>query len=198
VNPPLKYLDSSIIVSYQLGPTDRFYSQAKRIIEVETKQRRLTGLVSMLTLMEVIDVIRRRVTERTGRATLDALDDPSKNSCVKAESDRKIKGLIQVLTQMEEQGLVLFGDFTPLDLKNIMNDVYSYSKTYFGMVKKYFMCQVCKATFEHYSYKGLGWIDLMHAFLALGFFADGLITADRSFAHLSADSKFSSLVITVI
>ncbi|MGA2308137.1 MAG: hypothetical protein ABSG57_01145 [Candidatus Bathyarchaeia archaeon] len=195
---PVKYLDSSIILSYQLGPTDRFYNDARRIIEDDIMKKKIIGLVSMLTLMEVIDVIRRRVTERTDKSKLDLLDTISQNLYLKGESDTKIKDLLQVLTQMEDQGLILFSDFTPVDLKQMMKDVYDYSKDYFGIAKKYYRCQICNGSFEHYTYKGLGWIDLVHAFLALGFFADGLITADKSFAHLSSDPKFGSIEITVI
>jgi predicted nucleic acid-binding protein len=198
VSLPIKYLDSSVLVAYQLGPTDRYYKDAKRIIEDEITNKRLTGLISMLTLMEVIDVLRRRVTERTNKATLDPLDDASKNQYLKGESETKIKNLIQVLTQMEKQGLILFGDFTPVDLRQIMKDTYDCTRGYFGAAKKYYKCQICRSSFEHYSYRGLGWIDMLHAFLALGFFADGLITADESFADLSTDPRFSSFDITII
>jgi hypothetical protein len=100
---------------------------------------------------------------------------------------------------MEEQNLIIFADLTPLDLKKIMRDVYDYSKSYFGIAQKYTSrCRSCNASFERYSYKGLGWIDLMHAFLAIGFYVDGFITADKSFASLSNDPKFSNLQITIV
>jgi len=195
---PIEYIDSSILVSYQLGPTDRFYQTAKEIMEKDILGKQIIGLISMLTLLEVIDVIRHRITERTNKVTLDLMDEPSKNLYVRTETEKKIKEMIDILTLMESQGFIVFADFTPLDLKQIMSDVYDYSRNYFGMVRKYFNCQICHNPLEHYSYKGLGWIDLLHAFLAVGLFADGLITADKGFGHLSTDQKFSGLKITVI
>jgi hypothetical protein len=195
---PIKYLDSSIIVSYALGPTDRFYTHAKQIIENDILKKQTIGLVSMLTLLECIDVIRYRIAERTSKAFLDSMDENARTPYIKTECDRKIKNLINVLTQMENQGHVMFADFTPLDLKQIMTDVYDYSKAYFVMITKYLRCKICRNLFEHYTYKGLGWIDLLHAFLALELFADGVITADKSFGDILSDPRFARLQITII
>lgn len=195
---PIEYFDSSIIVSYALGPADRFYVKAKQIIEEDVMKKQIVGLVSMLTLLETIDVIRYRVAEKTDRATLDSMDGSMRNSYIRTESDNKIKALITVLTQMENQGYIIFSDFTPLDLKQIMNNVYDYSKAYFGMIKKYFRCRICRNPFERYSYKGLGWIDVMHAFIALELCADGFLTADKSFGHFLSEPKFAGLQITII
>jgi len=114
---PIEYLDSSIVVSYVLGPTDRHYADAKQIIEQDIMKKQIIGLVSMLALLEIIDVIRHRVTERTNKATLDPMDKKTRKSYIKTESDKKISDLVNVLTQMENQGYVIFADFTPLDLK---------------------------------------------------------------------------------
>jgi len=79
-----------------------------------------------------------------------------------------------------------------------MGDVYDYSKKHFGMIKKYFRCRICRNFFEHYSYRGLGWIDIMHAHLALELCADGVTTADKGFKDFRSDPKFSGLSITII
>jgi predicted nucleic acid-binding protein len=198
LTPPIRYLDSSIVVSYALGPTDYHYANAKQIIEKDIMKKRTIGLVSTLVLLEIIDVIRHRVTERTNKATMNHMDENTRKSYIKTESDKKITDLVNVLTQMENQGYVIFADFTPLDLKQIMDNVYVYSKKYFGLIRKYFRCRFCRSFFEHYSYRGLGWIDVMHAFLALELCADGFTTADKSFKDLQTDPQFSELPIAII
>lgn len=196
--PPIKYLDSSVIISYQRGPSDHAYPSAKRIIEEEIGGKKAVGLVSLLTLMEIIDVIRKRITERTNKLTLENMTEQTRNFFIKSESDKQIKILINALTSMERQKLIAFADFTPLDLKKIMDNVYDYSRNYFGEIRKFSTCSICRRQHESFSYKGLGWIDIMHSFLAIGLCADELITADKSFSFLRTDSKFSSLKIVII
>ncbi len=195
---PILYLDSSVIISYQRGPSDHAYVSAKRIFEEEIGGKKAIGLVSLLALMEIVDVIRKRVTERTNKQTLNSMDDQTRAFYIKSESDKQIKILINALTSMEKQGFINFADFTPLDLKKIMDNVYNYSKNYFGEVRKFNQCSFCRRPYENFGYKGLGWIDLMHSFLAVGLCADKIITADKSFSNLRLDTKFSSLKIVII
>jgi hypothetical protein len=195
---PLCYLDSSVILSYQIGPADHAYADAKNVFEVDIGGGATIGVVSLLTLMEIIDVIRKRVTERSNKLLLDAMVETRRNEFIKSETEARIKTLINNLTAMEKRGLLIFADFTPLDLKQVMDDVFTFSKGYFGMVKKYYHCGICRTPHESYSYKGLGWIDLMHAFLAIGLCVDSLVTADKSFSALSTDNRFSSINIEII
>lgn len=195
---PIEYLDSSIIVAYILGPNDPFYKSAKNILENDIINGTTVGLISMLSLLEIIDVIRKRVTERTNRKLLDSMNEANKKSYIKAESESKISELIDTLTIMEEKGYIIFADFTAIDLKQIVNRIYSYSKAYFGNISKSYFCRICRTPFESYSYRGLGWIDLMHAYLALNLCADGFMTADKSFKDLTIDSDFSNLKFTIL
>lgn len=187
-----------MIISYQRGPSDPAYPAAKQIFEAEIGGKKAVGLISMLSLMEIIDVMRKRITERTNKVTLDGMDESTRNYFVKGETDKQIKILIASLTSMEKQKLIAFADFTAIDLKKVMDDVYSYSKNYFGQVRKFYQCSICRKPYESFSYKGLGWIDIMHSYLALGLCADELVTGDKSFSILRTDAKFSSLKIVII
>lgn len=194
----LCYLDSSVILSYQIGPADHAYADAKNVFEVDIGGGATIGVISLLTLMELGDVIRKRVTQRSNKLLLDAMIESRRNEFIKSETKTRIKALINSLTVMEKRGLVIFADFSPLDLKQIMEDVFEFSKDYFGVVRKYYNCGVCRSPHESYTYKGLGWIDLMHAFLAVELCVDSLITADKSFSTLTSDSKFNGLNIEII
>ena len=198
MTPTYAYFDSSIIISYLLGSKDRFYNQVKYIFEKKIKNKEMIGLISKLTLLETIDVIKRRIVERTDKSILDEFTDEERKSYLKSIIDEKIKDFIDILTRMEHKKYIVLADFTMVDLKQIINEAYNYSLKYFGDIKRYSRCMICRNNYEHYSYKGLGWIDFTHILLAINLAADEFITADKSFKDLKNDPEFRDIEIKII
>lgn len=188
------YLDAGVWIAYGLGKDDKFYKPSKNLIENRLGKNKLVGIVSLLSILESIDAIRRRVIERTSVEDLDSMpDDDFRSNHLQEVSDDKIRKLAVYLTEKERKMEIIFADFSRVDLNAVMNNVHAFIKDYFGVVRKYLKCGRCWQDYPNYAYKGLGYIDLAHVHLACSFRCNSFITTDQYFRHIEDDNRFSTL-----
>ena len=194
----LAYLDAGIWIAYGLGKDDIFYASSKELIENRLGKNKLFGIVSILTVLESIDAIRRRITERTDIKFLDnAYTDVLRRELIRASTEPKIKELATFLVTMERDSKLVFADFKRVDMNNIINETYDFEKGYFGIIRSYSRCGKCKGDYRNYSYKGLGFIDAMHLNLAKEYRCNSFITTDQYYAHVAGDENYSTLTFEI-
>lgn len=189
----IAYLDAGIWIAYGLGRNDPFYNSAKELLEERLGRDRFVCIVSLLSILESIDTIRRRITERLEYRFLDSLH---KNACrdyIKRNTDEKIRDLVIFLTNNEREMKMIFADFERVDLNKIANETYDFEKEYFGIIRKYDTCSRCGQEFPNFSYRGLGFIDVLHLKLAINYHCNRFITTDQYYNHVIDDPEYSSL-----
>lgn len=189
------YLDSGVWIAYGLGKEDYFYESSKDLLENRLGRNNLIGIISILSILESIDAIRRRITEKTDVEYLNSVGDnvELRNEIIKSITEPKIRQLATYLTSMEREMKLIFADFQRVDINEIINNTYGFEKKYFGIIRRYNRCSRCRRRYLNYLYKGLGFIDVTHLNLAISLLCNRFITTDQYFNHVIDYSEYSSL-----
>jgi len=185
----LIYLDSTIWASYILG--DRHKDKAeflfKKIFQDNNKI-----LISTLNLLEVIEIIRRRVIESMPFAGVTPEVQQSIKDCVKEKTEFFMQKVIELVRQDKlylSNPTKSIDDCLTLTLKLLTDN--------FGTVDTTSHCFICnKKTPERYRYVGVGHYDIQHIIYAKECCADEFITFDKGFLQLK-NFDSSELKITI-
>ena len=194
----LAYIESGIWIAKGIGEKDKFYLNSNIFINDNIETGKLKGIVSLISLMEAIDVIRARITSKTDRTILNGMNEKRRVEYLKGHTDEKIRILLRYLRTKEAENKILFADFTIVDLNKIYVNSFNYLRHYFGNIPFYYKCGKCWKDFPHYEYKGIGNIDVLHALLAKEYFCNLFITTDRDFRDLQGSPYFPDLQFEVI
>lgn len=189
------YLDAGVWMAYGLGKEDYFYESSKDLFENRLGRNGLIGIVSILSVLESIDAIRRRITENTDVEFLNKVGEnvELRNEIIKSITEPKIRELASYLTSMDRDTKLIFTDFRRVDVDEIIDNTYDFEKKYFGIIRRYNRCRRCGRQYRNYSYRGLGFIDVMHLNLAISLHCNRFITTDQYFNHVREDPEYSSL-----
>ena len=195
------YYDSNVWISYIMGSSDHFYSVCEPLIE-DVKQGRCIAVVSNLTIMESINVIRKRKTEKQH------IRDNPDPSAVEASAEERVKKCIRLVKRLAKQKKIIFIESTEyvveqdivLGKLQTLTD-YVNSEQYCNICKESYQsrdnaCPTCGAPVESkkkYKYRGLGHSDLEHAYLGLYGRASVFYTTDKGFKNLSTDPDFAPI-----
>ena len=151
-------------------------------------------LVSTLNLLEVVEVIRKRVAEDT---KFIGLSDVHKK--IVANKISTISRLfIQKIFDLAQQGRLLIVD-PSIDLHDYFTSTLQLLIANFGVVDKADYCFVCnRQTRSRYRYIGVGPHDIQHMLNAKNCSANEFITFDKGFLRLKTlfDDK-ENLTITI-
>lgn len=194
----LAYIESGIWIARGIGSDDIFYEPSKAFIEDNIESGSIIGIVSIFSLMEAINVIRSRITSNEDRAILDGKSDASRKEHLKNLTDVKIGTLLKYLRTKASEGKILFADFSVVDLKKIFDNSFHLARGYFGNIRFYYSCGKCWQNHPHYQYKGLGSLDMLHAFLAKEYLCDLFITTDNDFRDLQGSAIFPDMHFQVL
>jgi predicted nucleic acid-binding protein len=187
----LIYLDSAVWVSYMLA--DRHKDKAdvlfKRALQDGNKI-----IVSTLNLLEVVEVIRKRIAEDTKFIGLADMYTQIVANKITAAS----RLFIQKILDLAQQGHLLIID--PLtDLHDYFTSTLQLLIVNFGVIAKSDYCFICdRQTRPRYRYIGVGPHDLQHIINAKECSANEFVTFDKGFLRLKtlfADND--GLTITV-
>lgn len=190
-------MDAGVWVAYGLKDADRHYPQAKAVIR-EVVTRKIKGVVSLLSLLETMDVIRKRIVERTPRSILDSKGDLERRRFISQKSQEKYQFLIDRITEAVRSDQMLIVDFKGIDIGNVFTNCNDFLSSHFGDINLFKRCLTCGRDYEHYAYKGLGPIDTMHILLAREIGCNYFYTTDQSFKHLFGKPEFNSIRIEII
>ena len=102
---PLTYVDASILAAWALD-TDRQHARAERIIQ-EIESGQIDAITSSLAVMEVIDAIRKRVTEESAYIGSPASTDMSP---IRLEIERVITEFLDGMSALASQDKMIWTD----------------------------------------------------------------------------------------
>lgn len=198
------YYDTNVWVSYMLGNNDHFYHLCKPLIE-NIEQKRCIAIVSYPVIMESIHVIRRRVAERQPvRSDANSLESESL-------AEKRSDDFIKLVKRLAEQKKIVITRPT----KNVTAynaAVLKKLRTLSGYVKLERQCKNCQRPYlarsssspcplcgrtgtaaRKYKYRGLGHVDVEHAYLAVYSRASTFYSTDKAFASLAYDPDFNTI-----
>jgi predicted nucleic acid-binding protein len=186
------YLDAGVLVAYGLKDRDRYYAKAKEVMDHILKGD-YKGVVSVLSLLETMDVIRKRLVSKTSKDFLDRKSGQERKKYIEEESKKLYSVLVDCLTEAAKNEKILMVDFGRLAVSELLEFCNDLLVKTFGDIRFYPRCWQCDAEFEHYEYKGLGPVDAMHFNLAKKTPCDVFITTDKGFSGLDGDIAVSIL-----
>jgi hypothetical protein len=198
LNEPLAYIESGIWIAIGIGNNDIFYASSKTFINDNIETNKIKGVVSLLSLLEAIQVIRTRITSNTEKIALDFMNDDKRKQYLSNICEEKIKILIQYLRTKEDEKKLFFTDFSIVDLNNVYNESFQFLSDYFGYIPFYPRCGRCYQIYPHYEYKGVGGIDLLHAYLAKECYCSLFVTTDGGFRDLEGLPQFLNIHFEVL
>lgn len=188
------YLDSNIILAYAAGPIKEpeQYSKAKKIFE-EIKSNQFIGIISILTLMETLGVMRAQKARE--KEQLLGLDRKDQLYYVLKESKEMYDVTTHEILQMPnvklEAGKVI-------DMKKLFEMAYEIMLQVRGNVKFRRYCKKCGSDNSFFDYKGLGTDDIIHILLAKEIGCDIFITFDSDFGELINHEKIEPIEIRLL
>lgn len=194
----LAYIESGIWIAQGIGENDKFYENSKGFIDENVETGSIKGVVSLFSLMEAINVIRNRVTAYENKVLLNGMSNERRKEHLKNITDIKIGTLLKYLRLKETEKKILFADFSLVDMKKIFDDSFHFSRRYFGNIRFYYKCGRCWQDYQHYQYKGLGSMDILHALLAKEYYCDLFITTDNDYRDLQGSVLFPDLHFEVL
>jgi predicted nucleic acid-binding protein len=181
----LTYVEASVFVAWALD-FDPFHSRAEQIIR-DIDSGKIAAITSSLSVMEVVDSIRRRITERAQWVG----DPASPRTNVKPvgdEIERVVTQFLDGLTALVLQDKIMWTDpISPmLDVFQDAVDVLLATSGGFG--QRFKELKTC------YFYRGVGQYDVQHALIAKSFGATNFLSFDQGFSELGSLSDFSGII----
>ncbi len=185
----LVYFDSCMWISHflQENLNERAQTVQQLIEQIENDGEVI--LVSYLVLLEVLEVMRKRIAERESYTNFD--DDKKKE--IKDKVQEKADIFLESISQLAKDRKVAFiNSQEPLD--KWLKTTYSIFKVSFGDVSTpNYISSGGKKNSPKCHYKGVGHYDIQHALTAKEFFAKDLHTFDQGFAELEDYPDFKGI-----
>ena len=181
---PLTYVEASVFAAWALEDIDPQHPKADKVVD-EIRSGHIEAITSTLTVLEVVDAIRRRVAERSNYEKDPSLDPTH----VRNEIERVVKEFLDGLTALAVQEKIIWTDpESPID--EMFQSALSILLTTFGSLEQTFRdFRYC------YDYRGVGQCDVQHSLIAKAFGADELLTFDRYFSQLGDHPDFAKAIV---
>lgn len=188
------YLDANILLAKAAGPQKepKQYHLAERVFQ-EIKRGDYLAIISSLTLMEVLAVLRTQKGREDGLASM----TPEKQiEFVISESKSMYDSMLFELLQLDHVKFDLGGK---ADMKKIFDIAFDIMQEKYGIVKIQHNCKKCGTeNVTHSAYKGLGSDDIIHALFAKDVGCDTFVTFDNDFEQLKGDPRIDPLEIRIL
>ncbi len=183
-------MDSSVWIAYLLKDHG---DKADKVVE-KLRQSDARVLVSSLVILEILDVMRKRITEREKFLGINAANRQQ----IEAKVNAKIREFMDLMTKLAKQGKVSIVD-PDIGLRQYLGKTLGVHEPHFGQILKSDICPVCSAVIpSRYRYVGPGLWDIQHAFNARECTAHEIISFDHGFDQLRGIHQFDALKITVL
>lgn len=195
VNLPRIYLDANVWLAYMLDENRGGRGKTAEFYMCEIDERRATGVASSLTVMEVIDVLRKRIPESYEHPT----SDPSMKSAVEGKVDAVTKRFIDIITTYAKQGKLILQDPSIL-LTEYMSKIVEDRKAIKPIVEMPIMdiCPKCRSKGPpKYRPKTVGQYDSQHAMNAALLGATKYVTFDQPIKALGSVPRFKNIEFEV-
>lgn len=187
------YLDANILIAYVFGQEKepRQFWKSQAIFE-DIKQGKITGIISTLTLMEIMGVFRS--IKGSELSSLRGLSDRAQLEYVLQESKSMYDIIIHELLQMPN---LVFEKGKQTNLQNTLTDAFAILEKIRGVVKIYDSCAKCGSDHPVSVHKAVAMVDILHALIAKDVGCDVIITFDKGFNELKSHEKFDSIEFDV-
>lgn len=192
---PKVYLDTNVLISYQVGKEkDPKYFPLAQDVFREIIVGKYIGVVSLVTLMETVNVFRRIKMEESNEQ---GITDPNKQlEYIKNESKLLYRELVQKL--LETQRNIRLEECDGVAISNFLSTSLEIAQQYLGVVRTYNNCKQCKSNIPHNVHKAIGALDILHIFIARALKCKYLITFDKGFKEIINDERIKPLEIKVM
>lgn len=187
------YLDANILITYAVGPEkDDKFDLAKQVFD-KIKSGEYEGVISTLTLMEVLGVFRRHIG--TDRQRMYSVPRDTQGEYVQTESQSMFQSMLGELVKM---GNIKFEDGKSVDLASVLNPSLDIMKEVKGIVKFYNTCGICNSQARVSVHKAVATMDIIHTTIAKETGCESLITFDKGFKELQGNDSLNPLEIEVL
>lgn len=187
------YFDSSIWVSHVLQEKRNNRAQTVQQLFDQIEEDEEVILVSHLVLLEVLEVIRKRITESEPYTDL----DDSKKKEIKDKIQEKTNLFLKALSQLiREHRVALIDSQKPVDQWFKMTYSIFVSSSGDISIHNYYP-DGRRRTLPKYQYRGVGHYDIQHALTAQEFSARDLHTFDQGFVELEDHQEFEGMKFLV-
>lgn len=203
------YHDTNVWVSYMITG-DIFHESCKPLIEDIIDGRR-AAVISLLTILESIHVIRRAVIENK-RVPKDSASQPT----LQATAKKRVNDFIRLITSLQNSHRLIMADYDK-GIREHYSAVLNKLSRHFGDAMLDLHCNACGRKYpvlskaspcpdcgspltpnNNYRYRGLGSADIEHAYFAIYGRASTFYTTDQSFDALRKDPDFNSINFKII
>ena len=189
------YLDSNILLAISAGP-EKECDQFRMAVNVldEIKNGTIIGIVSSLTLMEVITVM--RIQKGKEKHCLESMSSDEQSKFVLRESKLMYKKLLTELVKLPN---LKFELGRRIIMNTVLDNALSILHRIRGKVQIYRKRHENDISHVKYTmFKGVGSNDVIHALLARDVGCDDLVIFDRDFEELDEFDEFEDLKFRVL
>lgn len=189
---------------------DIFHESCKPLIEDVVDGKR-AAVISLLTILESIHVIRRVVIENKR-----VPKDSASPSTLQATAKRRVNDFIRLITSLQNSHRLIMADYDK-GIREHYGAVLDKLSRHFGEAMLDLHCSACGRKYpvpskaspcpgcgnlltpnNNYRYRGLGSADIEHAYFAIYGEASTFYTTDQSFNALRKDPDFNSIDFKII
>lgn len=205
------YYDTNVWIGYMLGEQDYYFPLCKPLID-NLESGKKVAVVSYAVILEVIDTMRRKIPKRMEFTGGSREECGSKIPLI----DAKIVEFVKKINKYAKERKILI--IKPYEsVSKHQSTILQKLRSYFGYIRVMSTCPSCKDgviprdsnvecpkcgksidPVKKYQYKGLGYVDLEHAYLAKYGNASTFYTSDTSFKSLNHDEYFKPMRFTII
>ena len=188
-----KYIDTNILIAYVVGKKleKNQYPKAKIIFD-QIKNGKFVGVISTLTLTEVIGVLRTRLGKNT--EVLQKIEKQKQGIFVKTEASKLYSTLIEAMLQMPN---IKFEKGRQINFQTVLDDSFNIMEEIVGVVKFYLPHKSGNSDVYNSSHKQILVADILHTLLAQDTQCDHFLTFDKGFYGVKNMDKLQSLIIDV-
>ena len=183
------YLDSSIWISHILQEKRNNRAQTVQQLFHQIEEDEGVILISHLVLLEVLEVIRKRITENEPYTDLG--DDKKKEITDKVQEKTNL--FLKALSRLiREHRVALIDSQKPVD--QWFKATYSIFVSSSGDISAHnYYPDGGRRALPKYQYRGVGHYDIQHALTAQEFSAGDLHTFDQGFVELEGHQEFEGM-----
>jgi predicted nucleic acid-binding protein len=190
--PERIYIDSNVWFSYLTeGQFDREAEKASKIINSIIESSNKIAVINRLIILEVINVIRVRIVQRTqwnGNLSQDFEEQ------LRLKATNFIRKFIDIITKWAKSDKLEIFD-SKMIVSDLLNKTVIIQDKLKGKFMEYDKCKICHRFHNMYNYKGCDHWDIQHAFIASEAKVNSLVTFDKGYEELK--DYFNDFKITI-
>jgi len=173
---------------------DKHTEKAHRLFK-DADEKRVTIIASHLVLLELFDVIRKRIIENS---QYNGISQNEKNELIRKWENKRTE-VGEKISILWKQGNLVVKD-PDIKIEDYYKTVYRYVLNGFGEIDKKEWCYDCKKPLPKikYKYRGVGHWDMQHVVIAKNLEAKQFFTFDRGFSEVKKNDDFKSLEISIL